>query len=605
MQPQLLLESLTFSDGTTISTSDTKIVAFVGPNNSGKSSALREIQNGAVDAKHFGPVLRKVAFGKRGTPDEMKLWLEQNVQKIKDRYGEHLVYSWLGAQCRVEDAESNWKDSNLHSLGGILCTLIDVEKRLEVANMQEPVNFFFEAPSHPMHVLFKNSTLEQKVNEAFRIVFKTDLVLNRGGGKAIAFHVGEKPKLGLGEDSISPNYFRQLCQLPFLHNQGHGMRSFVGCILYALTSPAFIRLLDEPEAFLHPPHAKLLASLLARSITKERQLIIATHSGDFLRGLLDANTDALRVIRLTRDGSINHVHELDGDSIRTLWADPVLRFSNVLDAIFHDGVVICESDSDCRFYSAILNAVLEKRGEIAPDVMFAASGGKDRMPVLIQALRRLGVKIRVIADFDVLRDDRTLFAIVDSLGGDSNHVEPSWRYLKTNLQTQTPPLSVNQVREQIASILDENGTASVSDHTRERIKQALKATSPWHQAKLSGVNALASGQPRSELDELLGYLKDRGLFVVKCGEIERFVPSIGLHGPKWVAQALAKDNSTDSELEAARIFISEVFDIGPETGWCQPKPITHEVKTEVELKDSTAIPPSRPLWRSLLAKIGF
>ena len=382
------------------------------------------------------------------------------------------------------------------------------------------------------------------------------------------------------------------------------MRSFVGCILHAFTSPAFIHLLDEPEAFLHPPHAKLLASLLARSITTNRQLIIATHSGDFLRGLLDANVVSLRVIRLTRDGSVNHVHELDGNSIRTLWADPVLRFSNVLDAIFHGGVVICEADSDCRFYSAILGAVLEKRGEISPDVMFAASGGKDRMPILIQALRQLGVKIRVIADFDVLRDEETLFAIIRTLGGDSNLVEPLWRQLKNNVQSQTPPLSVNQVREQITSILDENATASVSDRTVEKIKQALKATSPWHYAKLAGVNALASGQPRAKLDELLHYLKNYGLFVVHCGEIERFVPSIGTHGPKWVAQALAKDISTDPELETARIFITEVFDIGPDAGWCQPQP-PNEVKTKADSKDSPTLPPSRPLWRSLLEKMGF
>ena len=603
MQTQLLLESLTFSDGTTISTIDTKIVALVGPNNSGKTSALREIQHSGGSAKNVGPVLRTISFVKRGTATELKQWLEQNVQKVQEKYREGMLYSWLGSGCREDEVEGYWKGSDLKSLNGILCNLIDVEKRLEVANKQEPIDFFLEAPSHPMHVLFKNTVLEQKVNEAFKAAFKTGLVLNRGGGKAIAFHVGEKPELGLGEDSLSPNYFNQLRQLPFLHNQGHGMRSFAGCILHAFTSPAFIQLLDEPEAFLHPPHAKLLASLLARSITTNRQLIIATHSGDFLRGLLDANIASLRVIRLTREGSVNHVHELDGNSIRTLWADPVLRFSNVLDAIFHDGVVICEADSDCRFYSAILGAVLEKRGEISPDVMFAASGGKDRMPVIIQALRRLGVKIRVIADFDVLRDEGTLFAIVHALGGDSNLVEPLWRQLKTNVQSQTPPLSTNQVREKITSTLDETKMASVSDRTVETIKQALKATSPWHYAKLAGVNTLASGQPRAKLDELLNYLKCCGLFVVSCGEIERFVPSIGAHGPKWVAQALAKVVLTDPELEAARVFITEVFDIGPDVGWCQPQPPT-KIKIKEDAKSSSVLTQKRPLWRSLLEKMG-
>jgi hypothetical protein len=604
MQPRLLVESITFSDGTKITTSDANIIALVGPNNSGKSSTLREIQDGAGLSDDVGPVLRAVTFKKQGTPAELKLWLEQNVQKIQERHNRGYVYKWLGRGCPEVDVEQRWKNTNIDSLNGILCTLIDVEKRLEVANQQEPIDFFSEAPSHPMHVLYKNADLEQKVNEAFRAAFKTDVVLNRGGGKVIAFHVGNKPELSSDEDSLSPSYFQRLCKLPFLHNQGHGMRSFVGCILHSFTSPAFIHLLDEPEAFLHPPHTKLLAGLLARSVATNRQLVIATHSGDFVRGLLDANPACLRVIRLTREGSVNRVHELDSNSIRTLWADPVLRFSNVLDAVFHEGVVLCESDSDCRFYSAILNAVLEKRGEISPDVMFAASGGKDRMPVLIQALRRLGVKIRVIADFDVLRDEGTLSAIVRALGGDWNFAEPAWRNLRTNVQSQTPPLSVNQVREKITSALDEEKNASVSEKTFEKVKQALKATSPWHYAKLAGVNALASGQPSAQLDELLHYLESCGLFVVKCGEIERFVPSVGAHGPKWVAQALAKNLAADPELETARAFITNIFDIGPHAGWCQPHPLP-EVKPKVNTMDTSNPPSGLPLWSSLLKKLGF
>lgn len=269
MDPRLLLNSLTFSDGTTISTGDANIIALVGPNNSGKSSTLREILGGAGSSKDVGPVLRKITFKKEGAAEELKLWLELNVQKVKERYERGMTYAWLGSGCPEEDVESCWRRAESGRLNGILCTLIDVEKRLEVANEQEPINFFSEAPSHPMHVLYKNPDLERKVNEAFRAAFKTDIVLNRGGGKVIAFHVGNKPVQKLGEDSLSPGYFQQLRKLPFLHNQGHGMRSFVGCTLHVFTSPAFIHLLDEPEAFLHPPHAKLLAGLLARSHTAQ------------------------------------------------------------------------------------------------------------------------------------------------------------------------------------------------------------------------------------------------------------------------------------------------------------------------------------------------
>jgi hypothetical protein len=141
------------------------------------------------------------------------------------------------------------------------------------------------------------------------------------------------------------------------------------------------------------------------------------------------------------------------------------------------------------------------------------------------------------------------------------------------------------VRDQITTALNENESSSVLDKTCDKIKLTLKATSSWQQIKLSGVSAIKSGQPSSQLTEMLDYLEDHGFFVVKCGEIERFVPTIGLHGPKWVAQALAGDISTDPEFEAARKFVSEVFDIGPNTGWCQSPPSVSEVKIEAQPKD--------------------
>jgi hypothetical protein len=608
MEPRLVLTSLTFSDGTRVGTSEAKIIALVGPNNAGKSSTLREIQLGAASSTSIGPVLKAATFKREGDPVDLKEWLEHHVQKVKHPYEPGFVYSWLRGECREGEVEELWRHEDIGGLSSILCTLIDVEQRLQVANAQEMIDFFSEAPSHPMHVLFKDVRLEEKVSETFRAAFKTDIVLNRGGGKVVAFHVGNKPELSRGEDSLSPGYFKQLRKIPFLHKQGHGMRSFVGCMLHVYTSPAFIHLLDEPEAFLHPPHAKLLAGLLARSMPANRQAIIATHSGDFLRGLLDADPAALRVIRLTREGSVNHVHEVDSAAIRDLWADPVLRFSNVLDAIFHEGVVLCESDSDCRFYAAILNAVLEKRGEVLPDVMFAASGGKDRMPILIRALRRLGVKIRVVADFDVLRDQGTLSGMVAALGGDWDSMQAAWRNLNTNIQSQTPPLSVNQVREQINSALEAEKSASVSEQTVEKIRQALKATSSWHYAKLAGVNALASGQPRAQLDEMLNDLERCGLFVVKCGEIERFVPSVGLHGPKWVAQALAKNLADAPELDSARTFVTSVFGIGPDAGWCQPQPPPRpksEIDPEAPATTKSDTASGSRLWRTLLKKIGI
>ncbi|MEV0989569.1 hypothetical protein [Streptomyces sp. NPDC049949] len=31
---------------------------------------------------------------------------------------------------------------------------------------------------------------------------------------------------------------------------------------------------------------------------------------------------------------------------------PSLRYSNIISGLFHDGVVLCESEGDCQFYAA-------------------------------------------------------------------------------------------------------------------------------------------------------------------------------------------------------------------------------------------------------------
>jgi len=60
-----------------------------------------------------------------------------------------------------------------------------------------------------------------------------------------------------------------------------------------------------------------------------RQLVIATHSADFVRGIIDSKQSTVKVIRISREGDINHAYELNAEKIRKLWADPILRFSNV------------------------------------------------------------------------------------------------------------------------------------------------------------------------------------------------------------------------------------------------------------------------------------
>ena len=66
------------------------------------------------------------------------------------------------------------------------------------------------------------------------------------------------------------------------------MRSYASVILHLLApiTPSIL-LLDEPEAFLHPPQARLLGEIIAAERPSRAQLVVATHSPDVLHGLMN------------------------------------------------------------------------------------------------------------------------------------------------------------------------------------------------------------------------------------------------------------------------------------------------------------------------------
>ena len=132
------------------------------------------------------------------------------------------------------------------------------------------------------------------------------------------------------------------------------MRSFASVILRLLapTTPSVL-LLDEPEAFLHPPQAKLLGEIIAQNKPTEAQLFVATHSPDVLHGLITIAPENLHVLRMQRDGNVNRVLELDKELVKEVSRDPLMMQSSVMSGGFHERVIICESYADCMFYSSV------------------------------------------------------------------------------------------------------------------------------------------------------------------------------------------------------------------------------------------------------------
>ncbi len=332
-------------------------------------------------------------------------------------------------------------------------------------------------------------------------------------------------------------------------------------ILRTLATPTMsIILLDEPEAFLHPPQARLLGELIARERSVGQQLFIATHSQDVLQGLLNVAPENLRLVRLQRSGAVNAVKELDKSLTKKISGDPIMRFSSVLSGIFHKRVIVCEADSDCMFYSAILD-VPSVQGLESPDVLFVQSNGKHRMATLAETLRALDVTVDVIADIDVLNELPVLKRLVESLGGDWTSVEPHAKAIKASVETGVKWLDGKEVTKQIQEVLKRpQGQGAFSPKLREEIVDILGKSSSWAVIKSAGEAAIAQGDATKHFQDLQKLCSSIGLWIVPVGEMEGFCKAVGDHGPRWVQNVLERyDTATSPELAKARTFVNQIW----------------------------------------------
>jgi len=558
--PNVTIKNILFNDGSTIELGSNDIVVIVGPNNSGKSLTLRSI-NDKITSGMQSQVIDSITITKNGDNDDLINWIESWTITRSEPLNGNIVYQSLGHALQKAEALRDWSNQgcNLRSLARWFCNFISAEGRLQICNPPSNIAISKDNPTHPIHFLLRDDSLEQTISERFKNAFGFDLVVHRNAGSIVPIHMGEKPPIypEKKEDRVSLEYVKRLEELPELHKQGDGMRSFAGLLLATSVAKESILLIDEPEAFLHPPQARLLGESLVHDRQWTRQIFIATHSSDIIRGILNAESPEVRVIRIVRNGNYNIVHQLDSTKIGELWRDSLLRYSNILDGLFHEKVVICESDSDCRFYSAVLDAVIESKNEQTkrPDIMFTHCGGKQRIPTIIKSLREVDVPVVAVVDFDIFSDEYPLRSIVQSLGAEWNDFKNDWTLLKKEVDQKKPDLSTPELKKQILAILDDSSQPPIKQQ-KKKIQGLLKKTTAWSHAKTVGKSFVPSGQASRACENLLKNLQDIGLFVVEIGEIEGFYRQVGDHGPKWVNEVLNLSLKDDPNIKAAREFVS-------------------------------------------------
>jgi ABC-type cobalamin/Fe3+-siderophores transport system ATPase subunit len=508
MPLKLTIETLVSSAGQTINLTPASVTCLVGSNNAGKSQLLRDIDFMISDS-NAQPVTLRAISGSRpsGSVEQARDWLDQEggltVQKVM---GQPQMWVPVYSERHQQNAQDFqlWFDlqqPNLY-LGNAARFFVHRAEAGTLKDYAGGVAYDGQSYNGGLAKLIADGDLEQDLSDLVESTFGTEITLDR---------VNPPARIRVGGTAIDPpainrptkEYSDAVSELKPLDDQGDGMRAFVGIALLVMAGHPSVLLIDEPEAFLHPGQARALGRWLAKQARKlDIQIFIATHDRDIVLGLLESDADdAVNIVRIVRQGAENVLSQLSPRVVQSVWKDPVLRYSNLLQGLFHQRVVICESDADCRFYGAALDDLGSSTGRRAEsdEVLFVPSGSKNRVASMISALTKLGVQAMTIVDFDILRNSADIRGIVESVGGTWS---PELRGLYTTM------------------IQSDNQSAL------------------WAQLKNQGLNGLSNGPAHSAGKELLECLKVLGIHVVPLGEMEQFDRDIGGHGGEWVSEAL-------------------------------------------------------------------
>jgi hypothetical protein len=527
--------SLRFTETGSITLPTKGITIFVGPNNAGKSLVLREIEQ-AFNVHPFPTGLHILTDYEIEWPavDVVNTMLEK--AKISQQPGSPLgqiVIGWFnpggGRQALhlneqmllnivADKRDKRWLATHYLKFGVVR---LDGRSRFNLTDDQAAGDLLMP-PQNVLAHLFQDDAARLKirslVNDAFGLNFVVDPTML--GQLRIRLSTAAPPSDEQSLNAEAREFYRNAI---YIKGASDGVQAFTGIVTAICSGEFHTILIDEPEAFLHPPLARKLGKVLA-SLAAERggSLIASTHSSDFLMGCIQASS-SVRVVRLEYSGGQSRGRMIDPKALESLLKRPLMRSANVISGLFHDDVVVLESDNDRAFYAEIYYRISE--GKVGyPSILFINAQNKQTIKDMIGPLRQFGVPAASIPDIDFVKDGgKTWTDWLEAAG------IPGALHLGYGQQ-------------------------------RAAINDALKATGK--DMKTEGGLTLLGPNDRLAADQLFGNLEEFGIFPVRRGEMENWLPDLKIPGKKtdWTIAMLERLGSDPSHEDYVRPSTDDVWE---------------------------------------------
>lgn len=534
----ITISRLIFNDGTLIDVSPQDIVVFVGPNNMGKSQSLRDIFN-SISNDHGSLVVRDVDIAYHHPENIRQVIQDLSLATPNGNNYTYAGYHYIIYSLNIDRfGNGRYVDDNIRKF---LVSMVKTEERLTTSSPKQMVNPG-EPRMSPLQYVTEPDN-RKRMSDIFEKIFSKKIFCEDRGSTKLLLHMGDEiefDQTGMSPQQVSDELYKKMEALPKVHEQGDGIRSLSGLLLNMMMPNYSMYLIDEPEAFLHPPQARVLGENLP-NLLGERQAFISTHSIELIKGLLATADHRVKIIRLTRDGDVNPVHYLQPAVMDAIWRDPLMRHSNILDGLFYHHTVLCESDSDCQLYAAMLSHIKEEQNTYS-DTLFTLCNGKGRMKPLSKLLKSLGIDYRIVPDLDFFNDEGLVKAVYENCGGVWANIEDDYQILFDAMNQPDGTLAPDDFTWEVRRIIDENGWTQMTKPHANRLSKDLSKLleNQWDKLKHNGIDSIKEPAVKEAIERLIIQMNAVGVFPVRKGELESLFPDVGSHGPGYAVAVLAK-----------------------------------------------------------------
>lgn len=506
----------------------TPVTIFVGPNNSGKSRALIEIEDWVSKPLQSGSkILENITF--RALDCEL---FEQNLNQLSVEPSEgevihvgHLLVERVNPQeGRTQRLQiflegilqeaSNPNENPRHHYSSYLRLLtlrLDGSSRLSLVK-DTSAGDLLSAPTNNLGKLFSDDEARAKVRRIIFEAFGKYLVIDPTNVGSFRLRLSmNRPSDNQEEQGWDERARAFHNQATLVSTASDGVKAFVGIITSLVAGDPSVTMIDEPEAFLHPTLATRLGREVSSTLNNpDKRIFISTHSAHFLMGCVQSGVP-LNIVRLTYDGNIPTSRLLTQDQLLPLMRNPLLRSIGVLNALFYNAVIVTEGDADRAFYQEINERLLQAQDPRAIEgCLFLNAQNKQTVWEIVKPLRELGIPAAGIVDIDVIKEG----------GGVWN---------KPMVGAYVPPIISSSLGIERSSLL---AAFNVTGRDMKRD---------------GGVGLLAAPEKEACLN-FFNRLSDYGIFVVANGEVESWLQEVEIPRGKssWLSgifEAMGEDQS--------------------------------------------------------------